>query len=140
MTELKAAVTLAQKEKMENLHDDDENSKHLDEPVGVVSGGVSTAILVDIDNGTVPCDDDDDENSKLLDEPVGVVSGGTNTAILINIDNGTMSSHDEPCDQQSHTIPPSLDVLSAGVGLLVPERLSTQHENSQQHCISQELF
>lgn len=84
-----------------------------------------------------------EQDAAGVEEVVGVVPNSVSTAVLVNIDHdGVAASHDE----ESLTVPPSLDILMGSVDVLVPENLPSQHENTHklqdpaQQSQSQELF
>lgn len=78
-----------------------------------------------------------------LEKAVGVAPSSVSTVILVNVDHDLITTS---CDEESLTVPTSLDILSGSVNMLVPERLCSQHENTHklqdpaQQSQSQELF
>lgn len=85
------------------------------------------------------------EKEKVCEEPslekaVGVVSSSVSTALLVDVDHDIITmSHDQ------ETLPPSVDILTGEVDILIPEKLSAQQNKHQttdldQQSQSQELF
>lgn len=78
-----------------------------------------------------------------LEDTAGIVPSSMSNTLLINIDHDVVATAEE-----SLTVPPSLDILTGGMDMLVPERLSNQHETAhklqhpsqQSQAQSQELF
>ena len=79
-----------------------------------------------------------------VEEAVGVVPNSMNTAVLVDLEQDAAA---KLSDDDSLTLPPSLDMLTGSINMLVPEKIPDQQlqdshklQDSNQQLQSQELF